>query len=459
MSNRITAHLYDQPWLITQAGLDLICQVAAREGDVSAVLAKRGERPEETARTEIRGRVAVVPVNGPIFRYANLFTEISGATSVERFATEFQAAVDNPQVEAIIPYFGTPGGQAAGIHETAALIRSASAKKRVVGYVHENAASAGYWLAAACPEIVVDAMAGLGSIGVVIAYQKGDGDRTIEFVSDCSPKKRLDPQSEEGRAEIMSRANAMAHVFVRAVAGYRGVSVEAVLSGFGQGGILLGEEAVAAGMADRLGSLEGLIEELNITRSYSPRPTKAGIAACAAPMTTSEEQPMKKEELMAKFPEACQQIMEDGRAAGREEAKAAADATVRQEAAKAERENILGLHAVFAGEEQTTAFAGVVAAGVTVEQYKAIRGSMPKQAAPAAGDAGFRKDMLEAIQGAGAPEVGAGKGSPGEVKDFEAMVADHLAAQPGCRKSDAMQAVRAAYPKAYEKWLSDKQTA
>ena len=59
--------------------------------------------------------------------------------------------------------------------------------------------AAGYWLAAACSEVVIDKTAMLGSVGVVIGIQDKDGGRTIEFVSDVSPKKRLDPKTEAGR--------------------------------------------------------------------------------------------------------------------------------------------------------------------------------------------------------------------------------------------------------------------
>jgi hypothetical protein len=84
----------------------------------------------------------------------------------------------------------------------------------------------------------------------------------IEFVSSQSPHKRPDPSTEAGKAQIQATADDLADVFVDAVAANRGVSRDAVLSDFGRGGSLVGSKAVAAGMADRVGSLEQVIAEL-----------------------------------------------------------------------------------------------------------------------------------------------------------------------------------------------------
>src|SRR5437773_11452752 len=68
------------------------------EFNPEAVAAKIG-RPLDNSRTvTVRDGIAVLPVSGPIFRYANLFTEISGATSIEVLATDFQQALDDRAV-------------------------------------------------------------------------------------------------------------------------------------------------------------------------------------------------------------------------------------------------------------------------------------------------------------------------------------------------------------------------
>jgi hypothetical protein len=101
-----------------------------------------------------------------------------------------------------------------------------------------------------------------GSIGVVAVYRKGAERGTVEFVSSQSPNKRPDLETEAGRGQVQRVVDDIAAVFVRDVARYRGVSEEAVLQGFGAGGVLVGAAAVEAGLADSLGSFEGMLKEL-----------------------------------------------------------------------------------------------------------------------------------------------------------------------------------------------------
>lgn len=82
-----------QPWLMLPDALDNLLAISDRMGDPVALATKRGERLEETRSVSLRNGVAVVPVIGPIFRYANLFTEISGATSTQVLATDIQRAL------------------------------------------------------------------------------------------------------------------------------------------------------------------------------------------------------------------------------------------------------------------------------------------------------------------------------------------------------------------------------
>jgi ClpP class serine protease len=58
----------------------------------------------------VRGGTAVIPVRGPIFRYANLFTGISGATSLEVSAKDFGVALNDRAIEQIVLAVDRPGG-------------------------------------------------------------------------------------------------------------------------------------------------------------------------------------------------------------------------------------------------------------------------------------------------------------------------------------------------------------
>ena len=251
-----------QPWAMLPAMLETMSAIARREGEPLEALEARLGRPLQNTRTvSLRDGVAVVPVVGPIFRYANLLTQVSGATSLDVLATEFTSALDNPQVDAIVLAIDSPGGQAAGMAEFAQLIRGAG--KPVTAYVDGAAASAAYWIAAAADRVVLSKTAEVGSIGAVVAIDTGRSrDGVMEIVSSQSPKKRPDVTTETGRSQIQARLDALAQVFVDDVAAYRGVSVDTVLADFGQGDMRMGAAAVALGMADEVSTLDAVIAGL-----------------------------------------------------------------------------------------------------------------------------------------------------------------------------------------------------
>lgn len=257
-----------RPWLIEPAALETILAIANGMGDPEALQTKLGKPLENTRTVRMVDGVAVIPVTGPIFRYANLFTEISGATSTQVLATDIRAALDNPYVSGIVLDINSPGGEATGINELAGQVRAGTRQKPITAYAGGTMASAAYWIGAAATDVVADATAIVGSIGVVMSYldttkrdEKSDV-RRVEIVSSSSPDKRLDPNSDMGRAKVQSMVDALGEVFITSVAKFRGTTADKVKSDFGRGGVLVGAEAKAAGMVDRIGSLDTVIAEL-----------------------------------------------------------------------------------------------------------------------------------------------------------------------------------------------------
>jgi ClpP class serine protease len=278
-AQRITRALISQPWAITEDYLRLMLAIAQRESlDVAAVETQLGRKLENTYTVTERNGVAIIPVVGPIFRYANLFTQISGGTSVQLLARDFQAALHNPDVRSILLNIDSPGGEANGIAEFAQMIYDARATKPVTAYVGGLGASAAYWIASAAGELVANDTAMLGSIGTIVTVDDPNEDGEFTFVSHQSPRKKMDPTTEQGAGDIQGLVDALSQVFVETVARNRGVSADAVLADFGQGGILVGKSAVAAGMADRLGSFEGTLAQM------SGRATPTAGARVSAPV-------------------------------------------------------------------------------------------------------------------------------------------------------------------------------
>jgi ClpP class serine protease len=207
-------------------------------------------------------------VEGPLFKKANLFVAMSGATSYEILRRDLQVALDDPAITGIMLNVSSPGGEAFGCDELAQAIYAARGKKPIHSYVSGQACSGGYWIASAAETVTVSDIALLGSIGVVMGMEKrgNDGARGIErfeFVSSQSPGKRPDPASDAGKAQIQKMVDEMAQVFVDAVAKHRGVSAETVIDKFGAGGVEVGANAVAFGMADGVGQFEDAFAALS----------------------------------------------------------------------------------------------------------------------------------------------------------------------------------------------------
>lgn len=211
--------------------------------------------------------VALIPIFGPIFPRANMMTEMSGGVSAAMLASDIRTAQANPDVGAIMLLVDSPGGSPTGINALADQIFAMRRGKRMMAHVTGACASAAYWLASSAHEIVTEKTGLLGCIGVVAAMQKqvepnAAGEMTFEIVSSNAPDKRPDPTTEEGSAPIRAMLDAIEGQFIDDVARGRGVTATKVKSDFGAGGVKMGADAVAAGMADRVQSYERSYSEL-----------------------------------------------------------------------------------------------------------------------------------------------------------------------------------------------------
>ena len=167
-----------EPWMIEEAALKTILEISTREdinpdtlskwkdpaglgmGDYSALSARRGERLEGHRYVEMRDGVAIINLKGPIFRYSNMMTDHSGAVSLDQLSLEFDKLLAmKDDLKGILFDGDTPGGVSAAIEEFSARIYAARGTIPIKAYVDNLAASAGYWIASACDEIIVGAPA------------------------------------------------------------------------------------------------------------------------------------------------------------------------------------------------------------------------------------------------------------------------------------------------------------
>lgn len=297
------------PWAILPSMLETIGAIARRENEsVESLEARLGRPLQNTRSVTVRDGVALIPVTGPVMRYGNMFTQISGATSLDTLATDFTRAVDDPAVKAIIMVYDTPGGQANGISEFAAMMRAAT--KPVTAFV-ESAASAGYWMASAADEIVISKTGEVGSIGAVLQMRVGNSAGSVEIVSSQSPYKRPDVSTDAGRAQIQARVDSWAQAFIDDVAIGRKTTAEDVLARFGQGDMRMGQQAVANGMADRVATLEEVIAGL------SGKTTKGAVMANETGAPVAQNPVIDRAFLAANHPDLITALQGEGATAER----------------------------------------------------------------------------------------------------------------------------------------------
>jgi capsid assembly protease len=408
-------------WAIDQEWLLRLRAIALGEGEGPEAVAARLGRPLQNAqRGSIRGGVATIPINGPIFRYANLFTETSGSTSIEIFARDLRAALDDPAIDAVLFDINSPGGQVDGINEAAAMI--AGAEKPTAAYIGGAATSAAYWLASAADQIIVDKTARLGGIGVVTAVNRDRkaAEGIIEVVSSQSPLKRASIDTPEGRASVQGQVDKIADVFIEAVAAYRAVDRERVIEDFGQGSVKIGEGAVAAGMADTVGSYESTLREMiaeaaqrkqrGVMMPKANEPS-GGVTVAGTVYTQAEFDAAVKSAAL----DAREKAFEEGRAGGLEAGKA--------DGIKSERERITAIEKIaLPGHEALAEQAkldGMSAADFSMNQAETEKENRAKRLEA------LRNDGRAAVVANPASETGL----PAAIPDSSRPLADRLKAE------------------------------
>lgn len=330
MHKRILGELISTPWLIMPSWLEAITNLATGQDILAninhqftidqiterqkALSNQTGTARQNERLTEQRGDVGILNLHGPIIRFGGMM-EISGHTSTQTAMKEFNRLENDPSIKTIVIHSNGPGGEAASIDQFANMISKSS--KKTIGYIDSLTASAHYWIVSACDEIVASSVSMIGCLGVVYSLvddskkKENEGVSNIHIVSAVSPKKVPDIRTVEGQEQIQKWANSMGEKFIQAVATNRKVSVETVKDKFGQGDLLISDEALAVGMIDKIQDFEDLMSELKV--GNSPRENQ---------ITKKQGAKMTVEELQAQHPEAYNAIFSAGATAERERIQA-----------------------------------------------------------------------------------------------------------------------------------------
>ncbi|NMV37236.1 signal peptide peptidase SppA [Ralstonia insidiosa] len=433
------------PWALTP---DMYHEVQSIYGrhcrgekiDLKAVEAQIG-KPLGGASSgyDMVGSVAVLPVDGVLAKRMNLFMQISGGTSMQILGQDIQAALDDPDVSAIILCIDSPGGTVDGTQELSNLIYNARGKKPILALADGTMASAAYWIGSAADKAFVSSdTTTVGSIGVVTAHMDVSGSesqRGVKTTEIAAGKyKRIAsqyaPLTPEGRQTIQDQVDYTYSIFVNDVARNRGTSSEAVVEGMADGRIFIGQQAVSAGLVDGVATLDELIERLaagEFSRagdSVGPGaleavPTQAadggGAPQTAEAQSTSKgESDMDVQKLKAEHPAVAEALIAEGRQTGAE--------AERQRIKDVEAQSMAGHEALIASLKFDGITSGPEAAVKVLQAEKAKKedrlaglradataSTVPNATAPAPGEEGDDEEDEEADDDSASASPSGGK--------------------------------------------------
>jgi len=249
------------------------CLVLVLGGGLLVLLAAMFGRDNAASEFSLADdKVAIVPIEGEILDAREAVEHIN------RYA-------DNATIKAIVIRINSPGGAIAPSQEIYAAIRAARSRhdKPIVASMDSVAASGGYYIAAACDEVVANPGTITGSIGVVLqwfemkdlvqwAKMKPETITSGALKAAGSPFREL---SEPERQYFQRIVNQLHKQFVHAVAeGRKGKITESEVAGLADGRVFTGEEALGLKLVDKLGSIDEAVRVAGKLAGIKGEPTK-----------------------------------------------------------------------------------------------------------------------------------------------------------------------------------------
>lgn len=221
----------------------------------------------------IDGGVAVVPLKGVLMPGGmSLLEMIFGIKSgLSAFQDDFTAAMDDPDVGAIVIDTDSPGGLVDQIPETAAMVAQAAAgSKEIVAVSNTMAASAAYWIASQANSFYASPSSETGSIGVYATHM--DNSQALanlgvkptlvsagKYKTEANPYEPLGTDAEKAMQEAVDDYY---NHFTRDVASGRQATQAEVKAGYGEGRVLTAKRAKDAKLVDDIKTLDEVVSSL-----------------------------------------------------------------------------------------------------------------------------------------------------------------------------------------------------
>ncbi|MBF0309819.1 MAG: S49 family peptidase [Magnetococcales bacterium] len=265
--------------MVERARLETILSVIGQRIGIDAV----GPTTEPPGRTEHQGPIvtpngiSIIPIHGTLAKRVGAVEAASGLTSYALLEEMILDAATDPAVKAILLDIDSPGGEVGGVFDLAAMIREARQGKPVWALA-DDAFSAAYLLASAAERIYVPQTAGVGSVGVIAVHvdesqrdaQEGRRYTTVFAGARKNDFSSHEPLSGEAHIRLQGEVNRLYEMFVSTVAANRNMTEEEARAT--EAGLYFGANALAAGLADRVGTLRDALADLSAA-IHPPRTT------------------------------------------------------------------------------------------------------------------------------------------------------------------------------------------
>lgn len=333
------------PWAITPEMFEEVQGIYARHCrgekiDLELVEAKAGA-PLKNAREPVQitpEGVAVISIDGVLSKRMNLLSQISGGTSTQIIGQQFDAAMADEAVKAIVLAIDSPGGTVDGTQELANKVFAARGVKPVLAYCDGMMCSAAYWIGSGADAVYISGdTVNVGSIGVIATHtdvSMANAQRGVKVTEITAGKYKGtgSPNRPLGAGESVMQAQVdhIYSVFLGTVARNLRVDVGTVASDMAEGRVFLGQNAIDAGLVAGVASFPAVIAKAAALSAANPLAASAGVAS-KADSPKEIEMPITTDQVRAEAPAVAEAFIAEGRA---DSAQAVADA--RAEGAAAE---------------------------------------------------------------------------------------------------------------------------
>ncbi|MCD1294774.1 signal peptide peptidase SppA [Methanocella sp. CWC-04] len=213
----------------------------------------------------ISNKVAVIYVEGTMV--TDNVPEGFGYASSNNIIKSLRAAQEDKSVKAIVLRINSPGGTPVAAQEVYSQIEKTREVKPVVVSMGDLATSAAYYISSPCDKIFANPDTFTGSIGVIWVFENRSAYYNKEgidyYVAKTGTYKDVGADwrglNESEKQYVYNIINASNHHFISAVSEGRNIPVQ-VVEMLADGRVYTGDEAIALGLVDEIGSMYDAID-------------------------------------------------------------------------------------------------------------------------------------------------------------------------------------------------------